>query len=114
MHKASCYIAKYCKENDISVLVIGYNKEWKQNSNLGSITNQSFVQLPTQRFIEMICYKCEEYGITVALTEESYTSGTSFLDNEQAVKGNYNKSRQVNRGLFIINTGIKINADVKW
>lgn len=112
MHKASSYIAQYCKENDISVLVIGYNKDWKQNSNLGSVTNQSFVQIPTQRLIDMICYKCQEYGVSVSLTEESYTSGTSFLDNEQPIKENYNKSRRVHRGLFISNAGIKINADV--
>ena len=45
-------------------------------------------------------------------TEESYTSGTSFLDNELPIKENYNKNRRVYRGLFVSNTGIKINADV--
>lgn len=44
--------------------------------------------------------------------EEGYTSGTSFLDNELPVKENYNKNRRVHRGLFVSNTGIKINADV--
>ena len=44
--------------------------------------------------------------------EESYSSGTSFLDNEEPVKANYNKARRVYRGLFVSNNGIKINADV--
>ena len=43
---------------------------------------------------------------------ESYTSGTSFLDNEQPCKENYDKSRRVHRGLFVSNNGTKINADV--
>ena len=34
------------------------------------------------------------------------------MDNEQPVKENYNKSRGKERGLFISNRGIKINADV--
>lgn len=46
------------------------------------------------------------------MTEESYTSGTSFLDSELPEKVYYNKKRRVHRGLFVSNQGIKINADV--
>ena len=46
------------------------------------------------------------------MTEEAYTSGTSFLDKEQPIKENYNKERRVYRGLFIANNGKTINADV--
>ncbi len=60
----------------------------------------------------MIQYKAEEYGIAVILTEESYTSGTSFIDNEKPSKENYNKKRRIHRGLFVSNQGIKINADL--
>ena len=60
----------------------------------------------------MIQYKAENVGINVVLTEESYTSGTSFLDNEMPSKQNYNKSRRIHRGLFVSNDGKKINADV--
>ena len=74
--------------------------------------NQSFVGIPHQRFIEMIVYKAETAGIRVILTEESYTSGTSFLDNELPIKENYNKTRRIHRGLFVSNKGIRINADV--
>ena len=35
----------------MSVLVIGKNKVWKQEANLGRKLNQSFVQLPFARFI---------------------------------------------------------------
>ena len=112
MHKASRYIVDFCRNNDIHTLVIGYNKNWKQKSNMSKNVNQSFVGLPTQRFIEMCQYKGQECGINVILSEESYTSGTSFLDNEEPIKENYNKERRIYRGLFISNREIKINADV--
>lgn len=64
--------------------------------------NQSFAGIPTQRFIEMIKYKAQEAGICVILTEESYTSGTSFLDGEEPVKKNYNKSRRVQCIIIIL------------
>ena len=112
LHKASRYIINYCLKHDIHKIVIGKNKEWKQNINLSKRVNQNFVQIPFARLIEMIQYKAEECGIAVILTEESYTSGTSFVDNEEPVKENYNKKRRVHRGLFISNYGIKINADL--
>ena len=112
LHKASRYIINYCVKNNIHTIVIGKNKEWKQNSKLSKKVNQNFVQIPFARLIEMIQYKAEEKGIAVMLTEESYTSGTSFIDNEEPVKENYNKARRIYRGLFVSNKGIKINADL--
>ena len=112
MHKASRNIVDFCKDNDIPTIVIGYNKDWKRNSKLSHRVNQSFVGIPTQRLIEMIQYKAQEAGITVILTEESYTSGTSFLDGEEPVKKNYDKRRRVSRGLFRSRNGIEINADI--
>ena len=112
LHKASRYLIEYCKTEDISKIVIGQNKEWKQESPLGKVVNQSFVQIPFAKFLQMIQYKAEEVGIAVILTEERYTSGTSFLDGEAPIKANYNKGRRVHRGLFISNTGIPINADL--
>ena len=112
LHKASRYIVDFALENQINTIVIGNNKNWKQSISLGKKTNQSFVQLPHQKLIDKICYKAELFGIQVILTEESYTSGTSFLDDEPPQKEFYNKKRRVRRGLFVSNKGIKINADV--
>lgn len=112
MHKASRKIINYCVDNQINTIVIGKNKEWKQKSDIGKKGNQNFVQIPFARFIEMIQYKAEEQGIAVIMTEESYTSGTSFVDDEQPVKDNYDKSRRIRRGLFKSNNGILINADL--
>ena len=112
LHKASRYIVDFALENQINTIVIGNNKNWKQSGSLGKVTNQTFVSIPHQKLIDKICYKAQLCGIQVRLTEESYTSGTSFLDNELPEKIYYNKKRRVNRGLFVSNRGIKINADV--
>lgn len=112
IHKASRFIINYAKQNSVSCIVIGYNKEWKQESHLGKRVNQNFVQIPFNTLIKQIQYKAEELGIRVVLVEESYTSGTSFLDNEAPIKEKYNKRRRKYRGLFKSNKGISINADV--
>lgn len=112
LHKASRYIVDFALENQINTIVIGNNKNWKQSSSLGKVTDQAFVSIPHQKLIDKICYKAQLCGIQVILTEESYTSGTSFLDNDLPEKAYYNKKRRVKRGLFVSNKEFKINADV--
>lgn len=112
MHKASTFIADYAVENNIGNIVIGYNKGWKQDIDLGKKVNQKFISIPYYKFVQLLRYKCEERGIVLHLTEESYTSGTSFFDNEEPIKENFNKSRRIKRGLFKTNTGVIVNADV--
>ena len=68
--------------------------------------------MPFAKLIEMIKYKAENFGITVVLTEESYRSGTSYLDNELPVKENYDRKRRIYKGLFRTCNGKIINADV--
>lgn len=108
MHCISKRIVDYCVMYGIDTLVVGRNKGWKQE-NEGM---QNFTYIPYEMFENMLQYKCENNGIKCILANESYTSGTSFLDNEQPCKENYDKSRRVHRGLFVSNNGIKINADV--
>ena len=112
MHKASRFVVEECAVRGVNSIIIGKNAGWKQESKLSRKVNQNFVQMPFAKLIEMIRYKAEDKGITVILTEESYTSGTSFLDNELPVKANYNKKRRVHRGLFKAGDGRTINADV--
>ena len=112
MHCSSRWIVNDCVKHNIGTLVIGKNDGWKQKSDMPKIINQSFTQIPYENFIQKLEYKCVETGIVLVKTEEAYTSGTSFLDNELPVKENYNKSRRVYRGLFKSNNGEYINADV--
>ena len=107
MDKASKYIVENCLDLGIRTIVVGKNDSQKQHSRL-----KNFVQIPYNLFIQKLAYKCQEAGIEMILTEESYTSGTSFLDYELPIKENYNISRRIKRGLFRSNEGKLINADV--
>ena len=112
LHKISRFIVDTALANQITTIVIGNNKGWKQFISLGRQINQSFVTIPHQKLIEKICYKAKLHGIRVIVAEESYTSGTSFLDGELPTKDVYNKKRRIYRGLFRSNQGVLINADV--
>ena len=112
MHKASKMLVDLALSYDVSKIVIGNNKDWKQEVNLGKVNNQNFVSIPFSKFISYVTYKANLKGIEVILTEESYTSGTSFLDNELPTKENYNKNRRVKRGLFKTNDGRYLNSDI--
>ena len=79
-HKISKYILNYALEKNISKIVIGDNKCWKQNSNIGKVNNQTFVSIPYQKFINTLIDKGGRYGIEVIQQEESYTSKSSILD----------------------------------
>ena len=112
MHKASRIIVNLALKNNVGKIIIGNNRCWKQEISLGKVVNQNFVSIPYLTLINMIKYKAELVGIEVIVTEETYTSGTSYYDNEMPTKANYNKSRRKTRGQFVSNSGIKINADV--
>lgn len=111
-HKVSRELVNQLVSNRISTLVIGYNKGWKQDINIGKRNNQNFVQVPFQRLIHMLIYKCNDCGISVVLQEESYTSKCSFLDNETIKKHEEYKGKRVKRGLFKTKNGSIINADL--
>lgn len=111
IHYTSKFIVDYCVKNDIGNLVCGLNKEWKQSSKMSKKTNQNFISIPYNMLIKQLEYKCKQNGIIFQTTEESYTSGTSFMDGEIPVKENYDKSRRAYRGLFKWSDGY-INADV--
>ncbi|MGB9763629.1 MAG: RNA-guided endonuclease InsQ/TnpB family protein [Minisyncoccia bacterium] len=112
MHKASKRVIDYVLSLDVNTIVIGNNKDWKRESKMSKKVNQSFIGIPHQEFINKVIYKAENVGIKVILPEESYTSGTSFLDGEMPIRENYNKSRRIYRGLFKANDGRLINADL--
>ena len=112
MHNTSHYIVNWCIEKNIDTLVVGKNDEWKQESAMCKKSNQNFIMIPYQMLLQQLKYKCENVGIKYIEHEESYTSGTSFLDEEEPIKQNYDKSRRIQRGLFKSKTGLLINSDV--
>ena len=112
LHKSSKMLVNFLVSNDISTLVIGYNEEWKQNINIGKKNNQSFVNIPFYTFIKQLEYKCKLEGINIILTEESYTSKCSFLDNESVEKHENYLGKRIKRGLFRSAKNRIINADL--
>lgn len=112
LHKSSKYIVNHLVSNNITNLVIGLNKEWKQETNIGKANNQNFVQIPHTKLIEQLKYKCQLEGIKVIVREESYTSKCSFIDNEEICKHESYLGKRIYRGLFKTKENKIINADL--
>ena len=112
MHKATRKIVNYAKDNNISKVIIGYNKEWKTELNHGKRGNQNFIHIPHRKGVDMLKYKLLQHGIELIEHEESYTSKCSFLDLEPVKKHEKYLGRRIKRGMFKSSSGRKINADV--
>jgi putative transposase len=112
LHKASRKLVNHLVSNNVSKIVIGHNKNWKQDINIGKLNNQKFVQIPYNMFIHMVTYKAQLEGIEVIQREESYTSRCSFIDNEEICKHETYKGKRIKRGLFRSYDGRLINADL--
>ena len=112
LHKASRYIINHLVSNNINTLVIGHNKNWKQEISIGKVNNQNFVSIPFNNLIHMLTYKAQLEGINVIEIEESYTSKCSFLDNEEICKHEEYLGKRIKRGLFKASNGKLINADL--
>ena len=82
LHVASRRIIDHLVREGIGTLVVGKNALWKLQVTLGRRNNQTFVQIPHARLIDILRYKAILVGIDVVIVEESYTSKASFLDLE--------------------------------
>ena len=118
LSKATRTIVNYCLNNDIGKLVLGYNEDFQRNSNIGSINNQNFVNIPYGKLRDKLIYLCKLYGIEFKLQEESYTSKASFFDGDEIPiydKENLQEyvfsGKRIKRGLYQTSTGKLINAD---
>jgi IS605 OrfB family transposase len=117
VNKAARKVINHCLLNKIGTVVFGWNAGIKNGINLGSKTNQIFVQIPTGRLKSRIAQLCEQYGIRFVETEESYTSKASFVDLDLLPKfcekpdGWQPSGQRVKRGLYRTLEGLLINAD---
>ena len=118
LSKAARTIVNYCLNNDIGKLVLGYNEDFQRNSNIGSINNQNFVNIPYGKLRDKLIYLCKLYGIEFKLQEESYTSKASFFDGDEIPiydKENLQEyifsGKRIKRGLYQTSVGKLINAD---
>ncbi len=111
VHKASRYIVNEASKLNVTKIVIGNNKNWKQNINLGKRNNQNFVSIPFSHLIEKIEYKAKMVGIETIVIEESYTSKCSSYDLESIQKHDNYVGKRTKRGLFRTKENKYINAD---
>ncbi len=116
-NKAAKFIIDYCLSEKIGNIVFGWNKGQSQNIEMGRKNNQNFATIPTGKLKERLKQMCTQCGIRFTLTEESYSSQSSFFDNDDLhVFGEKPKSwkasgKRVHRGLYITGDGSHISSD---
>jgi IS605 OrfB family transposase len=82
LHNLSHHIVQSAQNKRIDVIVIGRNKGWKTGMSMGRGQNGRFGAVAHAKLIEFIRYKAELVGIATVTVEESYTSKTSFVNND--------------------------------
>ena len=102
-----------CIKNKVEKIIIGHNKGWKQECNIGKTNNQNFVQIPFNTLINQVQYKSQKYtDLTVEIVEESYTSKIDHLALEKLEHQENYLGKRIKRGLFKSSTNKLINADI--
>lgn len=119
LNKSARLIINYCVAKSIGKVIIGSNPGWKREINLGKKTNQKFVQIPHWSLKQKLKGLCERYGLQYVEQEESYTSKSSFLDNDKLPVYNADKPKEykfsgkrIKRGLYSSKEGLILNADI--
>lgn len=119
LNKAVFQVMRYCKEEGIGRIVIGWNKGIKEGGIKNKEAkgkdkhkvNQSFCNIPLSRLKNKLILKGKEQGLSVICINEAYTSRCSFIDNDKITRGYYSGER-IKRGLYQTKEGYIINADI--
>jgi putative transposase len=118
LHTASATIINNLSRTGVDTLVIGWSTGFKQGMAMGKRNNQNFAYLPLAKLRDMLKYKAEQAGLRVLNQEESYTSKSSFLDNDPLpVYGETDEKpkfsgRRFTRGQYRSSDGSVIHADI--
>lgn len=127
-HVISRQIIDYCLQYQISEIIIGKNKGWKQKNKekkkLTKSTRKRFNLIPFDQITQKIEYKAQQYNIGITYIEESYTSLTDHLakakmysfgekltssEKKQIIEM---KKQRKTSGLYHSSTGIILNSDI--
>ena len=119
-HNTSRQLINQLIELDCDTLIIGKSISSKQGINHGSVNNQNFVQMPFGDLINKLIYKANLAGIHVLVTEESYSSKCSFMDQETLFsfpkkdkpKDYIYQGKRIQRGTFKTHSGRLVHADI--
>ena len=118
-YKSAHYLCRYCVEKEVNVIVVTHNEGQKQGIHLGHVNDQNFAYIAFSTFIFILRVVAYQYGVSVIVREESYTSKADFLSGDEiptykaGEKVDYRFSgKRVKRGLYESGAGVFINADV--
>ena len=83
------------------------------------LNNPNFVNIPFRKILDILRYKLEENGIECKGQEESYTSQSSYLDNDNIptyqkwnLQATIFSGKRISRNLYQSKQGKIINADL--
>ena len=127
-NKIARFIINWCLANDIGTIIHGWNQGIKNGSGMSKKVNQEFVTIPNAAIKDRIEQLAIQHGIEFLTTEESYTSQSNFLNNDelptygeipkrehkftgkrgQKIKGKLNN---LGRGGYLTDDGIWLNSD---
>jgi IS605 OrfB family transposase len=118
LSKSAKYIIDFCIQRQIGTIVVGYNPTLKQGINLGTRNNQNFTSIPIFTLRAKLESLCTRYGINYVEQEESYTSQSSFLDNDPLPVYNADNpttvkfsGKRIKRGLYRTSKGYLVSSD---
>ena len=103
-HKLSRWLSEYLYRTGHALLIVGRGVlDAKRNCAIGRAT-EGFVQIPYRTFIDMLRYKCKQFGIEVRLADEKYTSKACCLNDNIVELQNAEKPKftgvRIERGLY--------------
>lgn len=118
-YKIAHRICRICEERGLRLIICGKNPDQKRGIELGHKNNQEFVQIPFERFFQILRTVAVKYKLRVVEQEESYTSKASFLDQdyipvygtEEADTAVFSGCR-TKRGMYRAKDQTVLNADV--
>jgi putative transposase len=116
IYKAAKLIIDHAVKQDVGLIVIGYNKGFK-DINLTHQFNQMSRSIPIARLRDRIIFLAKQYGIETKVIDEAYTSKASYLDQDRIPNiddgaPSIFSGKRVKRGLYLSKDKIWINADL--
>ena len=109
MNKTARRVIDYCIDNDIGILVVGYNETLQKDSDIGT---RNFVDIPYGMLRDKLKYLCELNSIIFVMQEESYTSKANFWDQDAIPVFNCDDDEEYYFSGKRIHRGQILNADV--
>lgn len=127
-NKVARFIVNWCLTNNVGTIIHGWNQGIKNSSKMSKKVNQEFVTIPNAAIKNRIEQLANQYGIQFITQEESYTSKSNFLANDELptfgekserkptftgkrgkkIKGKLNN---LGRGGYLTDDGIWLNSD---